>query len=442
MLLCKPVPFPLEHGPMQDNLSDDLSHENHPAGYVICQIGDPGDCAYLVESGSIEVLSQSGRAIAVIKAGEIFGEVALLDQLPRTATLRTLEPTALLRIDRSHVQELLKRTDPVIRHLLTLLLERFRYRSANSILRTGNLLTPLMDRLRPRNEDDTPPQSSQQICWHEGDAAATNLTLILAQDLVQAMKNGQLTLAYQPLLSLPDRKLLGFEALIRWYHPILGSIAPTKLIPLAEKTGMIQALGLWVLNRAITDWPALRQHCEPSVKQFISINLSAPELASAELAITIDQLLATANIPHDQLQLELVETTLIEDMSTVSACLDNLTARGIRIALDDFGTGYASFEYLSSLPISCLKIDQAFIRDAANNSRRREVVQTAINLAHSLGMTTIGEGIEDEATAELLSELGCDVAQGYFFGRPMPKENISDWVKESRASGRLAQASA
>ena len=438
MLLWRPVPLPLEYGLMQDNLPRDLSRENHPAGHVIFHIGEPGDCAYLVESGSIEVLARNGRAIAIIKAGEIFGEIALLDQLPRTATVRTREQTVLLRIDRSHVHELLKRTDPVIRHLLTLLLERFRHRS-DTAPPAGHLLTPLLERFRSRN-DDTPPQISTQICCQEGDGAATNLTLMLAQDLGQAMKNGQLTLAYQPLLSLPDRRLLGFEALIRWYHPILGSIMPTKLIALAEKTGMIRALGLWVLSRAIGDWPTLRQHCDQrqTAIPFISINLSAPELANGELAETIDQLLKTADIPPGQLQLELIETTLIDDVPTASACLEKLTTRGIGIALDDFGTGYASFEYLSTLPISCLKIDQAFIRDATHDSRRREIVQMAINLARSLGMTTIGEGIEDEATAELLSELGCNIAQGYFFGRPMPLEAIPDWLTETRALGRLA----
>jgi diguanylate cyclase len=423
---------------MQDNLPRDLSRETHPTDHIIFHIGEPGDCAYLVESGAIEVVTRSGRAIAIIKAGEIFGEIALLDQLPRTATVRTLEPTVLLRIDRNHVHELLKRTDPVIRHLLTLLLERFRHRSDTSLLHAGHPPTPL-ERFRSHS-DDTPPHISKQICCHEGDVAATNLTLMLAQDLGQAMKNGQLSLAYQPLLSLPDRRLLGFEALIRWNHPILGSIMPTKLIALAEKTGMIRALGLWVLSRAIGDWPTLRQYCDQTqaATPFISINLSAPELANAELAETIDQLLKTSDTPPAQLQLELIETTLIDDLPSTSACLEKLTTRGIGIALDDFGTGYASFEYLSTLPISCLKIDQAFIRDATHDSRRREIVQMAINLARSLGMTTIGEGIEDEATAELLSDLGCNIAQGYFFGRPMPLEAIPDWLTESRSLGRLA----
>lgn len=402
-------------------MQDNLSRETHPAGHVICQIDEPGDCAYLVESGSIEVLGRSGKQLAILRAGEIFGEVTLLDQLPRTATIRTLETTVLLRIDRKHVDELLKRTDPVIRHLLTLLLERFRYRS-----------------------DGTVPQPGEPSSRQVADLAATNLTLMLAQDLGHAMQNGQLALAYQPLLSLPDQRLLGFESLIRWQHPILGSISPGKLIPLAEKTGMTETLGQWVLAQAIGDWPTLRQYCHmtPSPAPFISINLSATELANPAIIETIDRLLAANRMQASELQLELIETTLIDDMPAVSGNLNQLTARGIGIALDDFGTGYASFEYLSTLPISCLKIDQAFILNATNDKRRREIVQMAINLARSLGMSTIGEGIEDEATAQLLAELGCNFAQGYFFGRPMALAAIPDWLTEARALGHLAPAEA
>jgi EAL domain-containing protein (putative c-di-GMP-specific phosphodiesterase class I) len=400
-------------------MQENLSRETHPAGHVICQIDDPGDCAYLVESGSIEVLGRSGKQLAILRAGEIVGEITQLDQRPRPATIRTLETTVLLRIDRKHVDELLKRTDPVIRHLLTLLLERFRHRS-----------------------DGTEPgePSSRQAT----DLATTNLTLMMAQDLGYAMHNGQLSLAYQPLISLPEQRLLGFEALIRWQHPILGNISPAKLIPLAEKTGMTEALGQWVLTQGIGDWPTLRQYCHrtPSPAPFISINLSAPELANPAIVETIDRLLAANRMQASELQLELIETTLIDDMPAVSGNLNQLTARGIGIALDDFGTGYASFEYLSTLPISCLKIDQAFILNATHDKRRREIVQMAINLARSLGMSTIGEGIEDEATGQLLAELGCNFAQGYFFGRPMALAAIPDWLSEARALGRLAPAEA
>lgn len=393
-----------------------LPREHLPAGHVICQAGAPGDSAYLIEAGSVEVLSQEGIRIAVLSAGEIFGEVALLDQLPRTATVLTLAPTTLMRIERAHVQELLKRTDPVIRHLLMLLLERFRNRSGHENIPGLN------------------PEAAL-------DSDAANLTLMLAQDLTHAMANGLLELAYQPLISLPERNLIGFEALIRWQHPLLGSVMPTKLINLAEKTGLIHPLGLWVLQRAMNDWPTLRSYCQPGMLStpFISVNLSPAELGNPQIVESIARFLDEGGIPPHELQIELTESAVIEDLPSAKQVLQKLAATGVAIALDDFGTGYASFDYLNTLPISCLKIDQTFIQEVLVSPRRREIVQTSVNLARSLGLISIAEGIEDESTSDLLVELGCGIAQGYFYARPLSLQAIPKWLEEARILGRISR---
>ena len=396
-------------------MQDALPREYFPAGHVICQAGDPGDSAYLIEAGSVEVLSREGVRIAVLNAGEIFGEIALLDQLPRTATVLTLTPSTLLRIERPHVQALLQRTDPVIRHLLMLLLERFRNRSGHE----------------------------QALDAHHAAAAdsdAANLTLMLAQDLTHAMSNGLLELAYQPLVSLPEHTLIGFEALIRWQHPLLGSVMPTKLISLAEKTGLIRPLGLWVLQRAIADWPTLRGYCQTDTLNtaFISVNLSPGELGNPEIVESIARFLDEGAIPPHELQIELTESAVIEDLPSAKDVLQKLAATGISIALDDFGTGYASFDYLNTLPISCLKIDQSFIQEVLVSPRRREIVQTSVNLARSLGLLSIAEGIEDENTSKLLAELGCRIAQGYFYARPLSLQAIPKWLEEARLLGRIS----
>jgi EAL domain-containing protein (putative c-di-GMP-specific phosphodiesterase class I) len=398
------------------SMPDSLQREFLPADYLVCNIGDSGDAAYVIEAGAVEVLAKGGQRVAILKTGEIFGEVALLDQLPRTAAVRTLEPTTLLRIERDHVRELLKRADPVIRHLLELLLERFRFRSG------------YLETFVEGSERD--PQS---------DSEAAMLTLVLARDLTHALESGQLELAYQPLVSLSRHSLVGFEALIRWQHPLLGSIMPTKLIGLAEKTGLIRPLGLWVLQRAIRDWPVLRDYCQvPSdIPIFVSVNLSGAELSNPVIVETIADYFSVAHMSPRELKVELTETAIIEDLESVGAALRKLSAMGVTIALDDFGTGYSSFDYLKMLPISCIKIDKSFIQDAKGSPRSREIVHTSLQLARSLGLMTIAEGIEDESTSALLADLGCDIAQGYFYSLPMSLQDIPNWLYESRTLGRL-----
>jgi EAL domain-containing protein (putative c-di-GMP-specific phosphodiesterase class I) len=363
----------------------------------------------------VEVLTRGGQRFAVLKAGEIFGEVALLDQLPRTATVRTFEPTTLLRIERGLLLELLSRTDPVIRHLLELLLVRFRARSA---------------------DPDTPTGGEQQPLVQGEDHAAATLTLQLSHDLAHALENGQLALAYQPLVSLKDRSLVGFEALIRWQHPLIGCILPAKLIRLAEKTGQISAVGLWVLQRAIRDWPELRAYCRNG--GFISVNLSGQELAKPDIVVTIENLLASAGMPPQELKVELTETALIDDVTGVVEVLRALAQKGIAIALDDFGTCYSGFDYLKLLPISGLKIDKSFVLELDSSTRSRELVQTSLQLARSLGLQAIAEGVETAAIAAELAELGCDIAQGFYFARPMSLQAIPQWHHDALSLGRLA----
>lgn len=388
---------------------DSLPREYFPAGHVICSAGDIGDSAYVIEVGHVEVLSGAGRLIATMGPGELFGEMALLDHLPRTATVRTVTPATMLRIERAHVQELLRRTDPVIRYLMTLLLERFRQRTE-----IADALTCIPDNLSPENLDET---------------TATR-TLMLAQELAYAVEHGGLDLAYQPMVGFADHEIAGFEALIRWHHPLLGTIMPSNLISLAEKTGLIHQVGYWVLKQAFADWPRLRAACQAvgQHRPFLSVNLSAVELIKPDIVETIRQLLVEAGIAPWELEIELTETLVIEDFDQISAVLRSLAELGIAIALDDFGTGYAGLDYLNKLPISCLKIDRSFIQESEFLPRGLEIVNTANALAKTLGMTTTVEGVESAAIAHQLRDMGCDIAQGYFYGHPMPLKTVLAWI--------------
>jgi len=260
----------------------------------------------------------------------------------------------------------------------------------------------------------------------------------LARDLSHALEADQLELYYQPLVTFGDGALAGFEALLRWHHPKLGLISPMEFIPLAEKTGLIHRTGLWVIERALSDWLDLRKLWPDGETGQISINLSAPELSGEQIVETIQGCLQRHGIAHRELRVELTETIVIRSLDVVSGTLARLRQEGIGIALDDFGTGYAGLDYLQTLPFSCIKIDKTFVQQLNTSERSFHIVLSALELARELGMTTVAEGIEAQSIADQLQAMGCTYAQGYFYGRPMPKAQVAAWLDGHRA--RFGQA--
>ena len=380
---------------------------------VFCT-GDSGDAAYVIESGCVEVLAgppDALRRVAVLAQGAMFGEVALLDRQPRSATVRTLIPTTLVRIDRAHVEELLVRADPVIQYLMRLLLERFRSSSGKQGEPVSSLTPPAL-----------PIGGMPTVDLH----AAAVRTLSLAHDLSDAIDHQQLELFYQPIFLLRDTRLVGFEALIRWRHPSFGMVSPDEFIPLAEKTGLIHRIGQWVLKRAAIDWQELRSLCtsDDSHHPFMSVNLSAPELCGPGIVQSIQACAQEQGMLLSELRVELTETIVISNLQAITAALEELRAMGVGIALDDFGTGYAGLNYLQTLPFSCIKIDRAFVQQMHTSERSFQIIKSALELSKLMGMTTVAEGIEDAATGTLLASMGCTYAQGFHYARPMPVGDV------------------
>jgi len=403
-------------------MNDAFDRQHFQSQELVFTWGELGDSAYVIEEGCVEVLGGSGATlhrIALLTEGAMFGEVALLDHQPRTASVRALVPTRLIRIDRSHVEELLLRSDPVIQYLLRLLLVRFRTTHDQA----GPMTSGEAGRANRSAHDTTD--------LHK----AAVRTLSLAQDLSDAIDRAQLELHYQPLIAFTGPRLQGFEALVRWRHPKLGLVSPAEFIPLAEKTGLIHRIGQWVLHRALVDWKDLRPLCQSDDQHpsFISINLSAPELATDGIVQAIHTSLGEHQVAPAEVHIELTETILIQNMVAVSNSLQQLRNLGVGIALDDFGTGYAGLDYLQSLPFTCLKIDKAFVQQIHHSERSVHIIKAALELARSLGLTTIAEGIEDAATSERLASMGCSHAQGYFYGKPMPKDAMAQWVRQRPA---------
>lgn len=242
--------------------------------------------------------------------------------------------------------------------------------------------------------------------------------LQLENDLRWALERQELQLFYQPIIALQTGKIYGFEALLRWQHPTLGLVSPSKFIPAAEETGLIVSIGEWVLSEAcqqMSEW-----QCQfPSQPLAINVNLSAKQLVQPDFVEQVRQVLQTTQLAPSSLKLEITESAIAPNTQTATSMLSQLKALGIELCMDDFGTGYSSLSYLHRLPIDTLKIDRSFISCIEFGSENLEIVQTIITLAHNLGMAVVAEGVETAQQLGKLKEMQCEFGQGYFFDRPL-----------------------
>jgi diguanylate cyclase (GGDEF)-like protein/PAS domain S-box-containing protein len=255
--------------------------------------------------------------------------------------------------------------------------------------------------------------------------------LSLVGALRRAIADDELTLYYQPKVDCRSGEVAGVEALVRWLHPQHGMIPPDRFIPLAEQTGLIRPLTRWVLNTAVSQ---TRSWHDEGLMLSVAVNLSAHDLQDAALANVVAELLERSNVGPEWLKLELTESALMADPTQALQVLTDLCALGVRIAIDDFGTGYSSLGYLKHLPAHEIKIDRSFVADMAAQQRDHAIVRSTIELGHNLGLAAVAEGVEDQETLELLSGLGCDLAQGFYLSRPLPAASVAEWCK-ARADG-------
>jgi predicted signal transduction protein with EAL and GGDEF domain len=250
-------------------------------------------------------------------------------------------------------------------------------------------------------------------------AQITRITQV-EKELSLALQMNQLRLYYQPIVDLAQR-VLGFEALIRWQHPEHGLVLPAKFVQVAERCGLIVPVGEWVLHAACQQLAQFAGRAD-MVDKSIAVNLSARQLAHTDFVANVRQILQSTGAPAGRLKLEITESMLLTDIDKTIEKLHELSSMGIRLSLDDFGTGYSSLSYLKKLPLSQLKIDQSFIRDLLTDPVDAAIVRTILQLAKSLGMSVIAEGVEFEGQQKVLAAMGCKLFQGYLFGRPAPLE--------------------
>jgi EAL domain-containing protein (putative c-di-GMP-specific phosphodiesterase class I) len=240
----------------------------------------------------------------------------------------------------------------------------------------------------------------------------------LEADIKQGLERGEFRVYFQPIVRLEDRTVAGFEALLRWEHPRLGRIPPSQFIPIAEETGAILPLGVFVLERAARELAAWQNALDVDPPIFCSVNVSSRQLMRHDLLHDVKSALTRSGVQRGTLKLELTESLVMQNPEFAAQLLERIKDLGAGLSLDDFGTGYSSLSYLQRFPFDTIKIDQSFVRQ--NGSGARPIIlRSIISLAHDLGMEVVAEGAETESDAIELSQLGCEFAQGHAFGPAM-----------------------
>jgi len=248
--------------------------------------------------------------------------------------------------------------------------------------------------------------------------------LMLMGELRKGIDRGELVLHYQPKVNIRTGLIREVEALVRWQHPVHGLMSPDKFIPLAESTGLINPLTLWVLNEGMKQCAVWRKEGH---ELGVAVNVSAQLLLDLELPQIVGRALSHHDVPASQLAIEITESTIMLDRERAMQVLNELATMGVRLSVDDFGTGYSSLAYLSKMPVREIKIDKSFVMDMENDSNNAVIVRATIDLGHNLGLEVTAEGVENEPVLARLRALGCDTAQGFYYSKPVDAQNFTAW---------------
>ncbi len=266
-------------------------------------------------------------------------------------------------------------------------------------------------------------RSGHQVFDSRMHEEATTL-LNLEHNLRHALERSEFEVHYQPIVRIESSKIVGFEALVRWRHPTRGLVSPGQFVPLAEESGLIVAIGQWVLERACADGQEWQQEFGPEPPLTLSVNLSARQLVELDLREKVDAVLRRTGFDPGRLHLEITESAIMRRPDHVTVVLGQLKDMGIHVSIDDFGTGYSSLSYLHLFPVDFLKIDRSFVTSMQTVAKQRRIVETILLLARNLGVGVIAEGVEEEAQRVALHALGCVLGQGYLFSKPVNAEGV------------------
>ncbi len=409
---------------LAEALGEHLSSITYTKGSTVFKEGESEGHAYLIESGMVEISrTVAGRKVqlGVLGPGELFGEMATLDNQSRSATATALCDTELMPISAEHLQKLVNQTHPLVNLLLRLLLNRFRVTQNRALF--GHELNGASDTAKGVKHNEV----------LEAARARAIERIKFEKALKEALQRREFELHFQPIVRLSDRSIAGFEALIRWFSPERGLATPGEFIGIAEETGLIVPIGLWVIEHSLhhlNRFQARHRKAFPNLPPlFMSANVSGRQLESASDVDTMAGVIRNIGVDPETIKLEITEAVLMSNPEVARAGLGQLKNLGLGVAIDDFGTGYSSLSYLHRFQIDTLKIDRSFVNRMLNDKESDQIVNSIIGLARSLKMEIIAEGVERPEEMARLEELGCDLAQGFLFARPVPADQIMDMLE-------------
>lgn len=387
------------------------------AGEIIMRQGTKGDCAYIIEDGVVEIFIErpggKTQKVGTRSTGSIIGEMAIVDDAPRTATVRAIKDCKMLEITREDFSRRLKSSDPVLQMISQVILTRYR---------------DTLTRAEILGEGSTYPPP--EMLEHDYVAQTDVMESIkIANEFQAALQNNELQLYYQPIVNLQSGNVIGFEALMRWFHPEKGFISPGVFIPIAEKNGLIVEASRWALGESCRALKRIEGRIGREENLYMSVNFSSTDFASENFLDHVYRILSESDVPAKQIKLEITERLLIQQPDNAKEMLELCREAGMGIAIDDFGTGYSSLSYLYYFPIGVLKIDQSFVRAMKKEDKSRELVRSIIGLGKNMHMNIIAEGVEDLDEARILQSMGCDAAQGYYFAKPLPEKDVIELLR-------------
>lgn len=393
------------------DVADPLQIEKlYRAGEFIMRQGEPGHSAYFIQSGRvvISLTRPDGSELEMGQrgAGSLIGEMAIVDDGPRSATVKAMEDCRLLEITKADFARALRNSNPIVGLVTRLILLRYR----DVLQRSENI----------KDFSGATSALEQLERVHAEESRVLELVR-MAKEFRVAVARQQLFLEYQPFINMNSGKVIGFEALMRWQHPSKGKMRPDLFIPMAEDTGLIIEATRWAFRESCCALKRMHHACG-DFSLFISVNFSAIDFDDPAFADELMFILHEVGVAPELIHIEITERLLLRQSEQVKRVLLRCRELGMHISIDDFGTGYSSLSYLHQYPVSILKIDQSFVRNMMGDENSLGLVKTIISLSENMGFETIAEGVETLEQSRLLVGLRCHVAQGYYFARPMPEE--------------------